>query len=395
MLVLTNSDVTALLASLTPTQVLSCLTTLAETLQSTSSGSPVVQPSRQVVTTPSGATTLLMPTFTLDSSSVKIVTLDTRPSPSPSSTASTALTGSLLIFTPSGTLDAVLNASEVTAFRTALASMIPYVLRFLPSLLPPQDTPDTSSNTSTGTPPPPPTASEILIFGAGMQAEWALKLLLLLTHHSTHPLPQKITLLNRTLPRAHSLAARTTQWLKTTFPDPSKHFPSITPDTFSSSNLPQLIQSSDAIFCCTPSHTPLFPASTLLTPPSSLLKTHFFSAVGSYTPSMQELDPALLLPNKGGITLVIADTVEGVNAEAGEVIRASTLLRQSGGELQVHELGTLLGRRGQRKWQEAVRTENVLYKSVGMGIMDLVIGRVLVGLAREEGGKVGVEVEGF
>ena len=54
------------------------------------------------------------------------------------------------------------------------------------------------------------------------------------------------------------------------------------------------------------------------------------------------------------------------------------------------ETGTGEGEVGLRKWLES---GNVIYKSVGIGLMDICVGEDLVALAMQKG--IGTRVEGF
>lgn len=94
---------------------------------------------------------------------------------------------------------------------------------------------------------------------------------------------------------------------------------------------------------------------------------------------------------------MVVDSLEACLREAGEV-------RQAGlAPEQLVELGELLmvkkaamqeiamggpGEQGLKRW---IMGGNVIYKSVGLGLMDICVGEDLVGLARER--KVGVTVE--
>ncbi|KAF8473410.1 hypothetical protein BDZ91DRAFT_714591 [Kalaharituber pfeilii] len=357
MLVLTNSDVSTLLGSLKSSDILSILSVLALALGNSS----INQPPRQAIQHPhpSCTTTLLMPTATPSAFSIKILSLEA----SPTSSQRTSPKGSIFLFSSDGSLDAVLNASAVTGFRTALACMIPFSIRFLPHVLP-------SQSSSSCAPPP---LSEVLIFGAGLQAEWTIRLLLILCNHADIPLP-KITIINRTLPRAQSLITTTTNWLAS---NPLSKFP--VPDlqctTNNTPSLKALLTTADAIFCCTPSHDPLFPASHLLVPVTPP-KTRFISAIGSYKPAMKELDPDLLISPGGFGNCIMVDTREGCLVGAGEIIAAQ---QRKGEPLELYELGS--------EWKsgdwEKYRKNNVLYKSVGTGVMDLAVGQELVKLSRE------------
>lgn len=88
---------------------------------------------------------------------------------------------------------------------------------------------------------------------------------------------------------------------------------------------------------------------------------------------------------------MVVDSLEACLREAGEV-------RQAGlGAEQLVEVGELImvkraamreiemggeGEKGLKRWLEA---GNVIYKSVGLGVMDICVGEGLVGLAGEKG----------
>lgn len=162
------------------------------------------------------------------------------------------------------------------------------------------------------------------------------------------------------------------------------------------------VRGSDAIFLCTPSLTPLFPAE-FLTSSEGRRKGRYISAIGSYRPHMVEMHPDILrqavAPDhkhhhhkhaaQGGV--VVVDSLEACLREAGEV-------RQAGlGAEQLVEVGELImvkkaamreiemggeGEKGLKRWLEA---GNVIYKSVGLGVMDICVGEGLVRLAEEKG----------
>lgn len=384
MLVLTDDNVRNLLSSLNRPRIVKIMQSLARALADSS----IVQPPRQSFPNPepSRLSTLIMPTFASGSSSVKVATLDTS-----AGSTSTSPKGSLLLFSPNGTLDAVLNAAEVTAFRTALASMIPFVLRFLPELVS-----DEYHKTHPTPLPPPLVPSQIVVFGAGLQAKWAIKLLLALCSQSdtTDKLLDKIIIVNRTLPRTDSLVSEIRSWYTCSSTNLSDRFalPTFECYELGSVELGRLVAVADAIFCCTPAQKPLFPAAYLLTDEAQK-KTRYLSAIGSYTPGMQEVDPQLLEPSPFHFGQeIIVDSKDSCLLEAGELIAAQHLA------FSTWEVGKV--------WEVAIENKddwrvrmmrNVLYKSVGTGAMDLAIGECLISLARElavESG-VGIEVEGF
>ncbi|KAK2845255.1 hypothetical protein FQN49_005903, partial [Arthroderma sp. PD_2] len=113
------------------------------------------------------------------------------------------------------------------------------------------------------------------------------------------------------------------------------------------------VSEADVIFCCTPSTKPLFPHSYLRGEEGEGGKPdrrRFVSMIGSYRPHMHEVDADTLL---SGQTLLV-DSKQACLAEAGELISAGC---------------------------------------VGMGIMDLAVGRELLCLAGDKG--VGVPIHGF
>ncbi len=100
---------------------------------------------------------------------------------------------------------------------------------------------------------------------------------------------------------------------------------------------------------------------------------------------------------RGGV--IVVDSLEACMKEAGEVKQAGLSPQQ------LVEIGELLmvkkasmkeieeggeGEVGLKRWLQA---GNVIYKSVGLGLMDICVGEDLVMLARERG--FGTMVEGF
>ena len=101
--------------------------------------------------------------------------------------------------------------------------------------------------------------------------------------------------------------------------------------------------------------------------------------------------------DQGGV--VVVDSLTACLKEAGEIIQAGL------GPEQLVEVGELImvkkavmkeievggqGEKGLKRWLEQ---GNVIYKSVGLGLMDVCVGEDLVIMAREKG--VGTVVEEF
>ena len=179
-------------------------------------------------------------------------------------------------------------------------------------------------------------------------------------------------------------------------------------------HLKEHVRKADAIFLCTPSTEPLFPAE-ILTHSEGRRKGRYIAAIGSYRPHMQELHPEILKQAVVSHThtghhhyhrhaeshgVIIVDSLEASLKEAGEIIEAGIKPKQlvEVGELMMVkkasmreiEMGVGEGEKGLREW---LMKGNVVYKSVGLGLMDVCVGEDLVNLAREKG--VGGVVEGF
>ncbi|KAI9931752.1 hypothetical protein AWENTII_001606 [Aspergillus wentii] len=273
----------------------------------------------------------------------------------------------------------LLNAHELTPFRTALASTMLFNKR--------------------------QRVRTVVVFGAGKQAYWHIRLALTLRGPDIH----KVYIINRSFERAAELlkdiyAAENSSWRG------DVKFSAVSSDFVEYPRLlNHAIHKADAIFCCTPSIEPLFPAE-LLTSREGRQKGRLVSAIGSYKSHMTELHPDILRDEvtvhsshrhfhkhtkRSGV--VVVDSLDGALKEAGEIIQAG--VKPS----QVVELGELLMVRKEsqagdddedaKSLREWVQRGNVIFKSVGLGLMDLVTGGDLVRLARER--NVGTTVEDF
>jgi ornithine cyclodeaminase/alanine dehydrogenase-like protein (mu-crystallin family) len=309
---------------------------------------------------------------------------------------------------------------------------------------------------------------DVVVFGAGRQAYWHIRLALLLRGPDIHHL----NIINRDFERVHHLLERLYnphEAPKPFTPDP-QHVPAyrqtephetlarpkiqiLTPSHGEYSRLLKAtIRASSVIFFTTPSTTPLFPA-PYLTNAEGRKKGRYLAAIGSSTPHMVEIHPDILRQNvapehghrhfhkhapQGGA--VVVDSVEACLKEAGEIIQAGL------GPEQVVEIGELVmlkrdaeKRRAQCQKSKRMEEEgldeggvelgetkkmkesqsgkkdkdvdhdsedkahkslmewlikgNVIYKSVGLGLMDVVVGGDLVRLADERG--IGTKIDNF
>jgi ornithine cyclodeaminase/alanine dehydrogenase-like protein (mu-crystallin family) len=289
--------------------------------------------------------------------------------------------GALTLLDEEGLPFGLVSAQELTAFRTALTSLCVFNKR--------------------------KHVKNLTVFGAGRQAYWHIRLALLLRG----PDIKRVYIINRSFERAAELlqdiySASNASWRA------HVKFSAFSSDFVEYDRLlREAVRKADAIFCCTPSLTPLFPAECL-TSTEGKRKGRLISAIGSYKPHMTELHPDIFRnevkphnhshhhhkhAQRGGVVLV--DSLELCLQEAGEIVQAELkpnqlveigelMIMKQAARLEVEAGGEV--EKGLQKWLES---GNVVYKSVGLGLMDLVTGGDLVALARERG--VGTVVPDF
>jgi len=342
---LTETTIATILTSLTPSQGQDFLNILIQSLSSLNTNA-IHQPARTSIVTDQ-STALFMPVSNTTTTGIKIVHVPrTRP-----------IAGVINLFDPeNGHLLGILGAAEITAFRTALATMTLFVR---------------VTGEQTGI-----KRENIVVFGSGRQAEWHARLALLFSPPGS---VQSITFVNRGRARLQALEDEV-------FPVLRGECPGVTMDTLSQETLSQndyearlkgLLGASDVIFSCTPATEPNFPFAYLQQHP----KRRFLGLIGSYKPQMQEIDTETLLSGGGKI---FVDSKGACLEESGELIRADVT------EEQLVEIGEVYG------GSSAVQIDansNVVFKCVGMGLMDLVIAKQILEVAIKQG--QGLNVEGF
>ena len=375
-----------------------------------------------------------------------------------------------------GTPIGFLNAEEITAFRTALASSILVIRR---------------SKVKT-----------LVVFGTGKQAYWHVRLALKLRGSTI----RRVYFINRVYnTRVQKIMVNfmTTKYIDMETKEREGwkdcQFNMMTP-TYGEYDrlLKEQVRKSDVIFCTTPSTEPLFDH-TILTNTEGRKKGRLIIAIGSYKPHMIEVPPEILLQavklhgshahyhkhaEEGGV--IVIDTL-ACTKESGEFVRAqidpqksvelgelvmldvmdetttdesaiddsprdsldstpistplsphdtsrgalasifressessggaggsasnskspsrkssfSSISRKSSFVLRRRH-GSAASQDGRPKKRQTEKEDqrsrwlnrgNVVYKSVGMGLMDLVVGGDLVKLARDRG--IGVTIHGF
>ena len=353
MLLLPEKDVSQLLRRLTSTQCQELLNDLTGALgafsgEKNKSGQTLIhQPIRSHIVTKAGNASLFMPVSDTSTTGIKVVTI---------SGDGGELNGTISVFSPEGRLIGLLGAVEATAFRTALATMTLF-------------TRCTSLR-----------RKRVVIFGSGNQAEWHARLALILVPEEI----ETITFINRGRERLDRLT-------RSLLPQLQQHYPNICISILPKDGtegfdgkLRSELSASDVIFCCTPSTEPLFPHSYLQSTDSGVFKPRFISMIGSYKPHMQEIDSTTLLSGGGKIYV---DSKEACLEESGELIKANIRAEQ------LVEIGELFVPQQKLEEVKVSRGCNVVFKCVGMGIMDLVMGRKLLEIASESG--FGAQIDGF
>ncbi|EFX06687.1 shikimate 5-dehydrogenase [Grosmannia clavigera kw1407] len=393
--VLSDGDVRSLLASLDAAALEDLFSALGDALQAYSVGDEKqYQCHRQGVTRPGGPTMLFMPATLADGVSVKVVGVPlpapasmpvSSPSPSPSPSTPKGLTGVVLICDQDGRAIGLLNAAALTAFRTALGSILLYRHRA--------------------------TTARIVVFGAGKQALWHIRLALVLRRADI----AAVTIVNRSAARAAELVAelRAMDEAQQGSADATLHhvaFRVLSPEAADVEAVREAVQQADVVFCTTPSTSPVFPAAWLTgAAVEGKPKTRFISAIGSYKLDMQELDPVLLHtiatddifpasyrpPTAIDVTgsTIVVDSRDACAVEAGELVKADLPdghLLETGELLHMRSTLSALEDRQLAAW---LCDGNVVYKSVGIGIMDLSIGRALLELGAARG--VGTTIAHF
>ncbi|KAI1141756.1 NAD(P)-binding protein [Hypoxylon sp. FL0543] len=359
--ILSDSAVHEILINLSKDEIIAFQTALAKCLRDYSVGTErQYQPAPGVVTRPDGQKTLFRPFTSPTAVGTKII-VDPAPT---RDNGKLPLQGILTLCDENGLPKGVINAAEVTAYRTSLIAMIPSMWRR--------------------------NIEHIVVYGAGKQALWHIRLVLALRGDEI----KSVTVVNRSEKRAREMVSRVTQENATRWKSSATimHFDPANP-TFDRS-LEAAVVDADAIFCTVPSKTPLFPARYVLGL-EKRKKNPYVSAIGSWQPDMIELDPALLNsiangttnsfhPEHGSSGSILVDDSEFVMKHTGEAVRSQLKIDDMLEVGRVFHLRSHESNSGQRgelsRWLEEGL---VVYKSVGVSVTDLAAGEQILVLAKE------------
>ncbi|KIW84043.1 hypothetical protein Z517_03289 [Fonsecaea pedrosoi CBS 271.37] len=386
LLVLGDAAVHEILISLSKDEIYRVRDYLAKALEDFSTPEErQIAPDSVVVTRPH-AKTLFRPFTSSENVGIKIIVdpsagseaLETAKSSSGKGNNAT-LHGLLALCDKHGVPVGIINADEITAYRTSLSVMIPYVWRAR--------------------------TAHIVVFGAGKQALWHVRLTLALRGDEI----AQIAIVNRSAERAESLVAQLQHENDAHWKSPAKVtcISPITPNY--EQRLEGLLAEADIVFCTTPSAKPLFPARYLKVQLNSSTGSTgcYVSSVGSWQPDMIELDPQLLrdavdssrgknpLGHGGGLVLVddrneclrSSGEVIGSQLQADDLIEAGEMLSWARSSSSSSSSSSFSTNKSPHEW---LSHGFVVYKSIGVSSTDLAAGMAILALARERGSGVSV-----
>ncbi|KAI0396787.1 NAD(P)-binding protein [Xylariaceae sp. FL0594] len=364
LLILGDSEIHDILISLSRTEIYTFRDAILQCLTDFSVGAERKhQPQPGVVNRPEGQRCLFRPFTSASSVGAKIVV-----QPAASSKAAGALHGMIAICDADGLPSGILNAEEVTGYRTSLSALIPWVTW--------------RKHTE-----------NIVVFGAGKQALWHLRLALALRGEEI----KSIVVINRTVSRAEALIAKVkeeneTRWKSDTVMqcvDPSR-------DDYQGV-LKGHLAIADAVFCTAGAKAPLFPARYVT---EGRNRQPYISAIGSWQPDMIELDPELLRhlgahrpqqPSGGEQSssklrgALLVDDRETVVPHTGELLQSKL------GAEHIYELGEIADQLphcsadDKEILQEWLSEGLLVYKSIGVGMTDLAASNAILEFARKRG----------
>ncbi|KAL4738951.1 hypothetical protein BDV11DRAFT_205569 [Aspergillus similis] len=360
-----NDAVYQILINLTKDEAIEIRKIIEKTFEDFSAGGERrYQPDPSAITRPNGQRTLFRP-FTSDSSvgAKLIIEPPLRPEGKKD-----PLHGILILMNGQGYPTGILDAEEVTGYRTSMNVMVPFSWRNH--------------------------VENIVIFGGGMQALWHTRLILTLRGSEV----KTITFVNPSQDRVDALIGTVSKENETRWKsDCSFHFLNTSALDFQQ-QIKTRVSGADCVFCTTPSRKPLFPAS-YLTESRSNGRQPFISAVGSWQSDMIELDPQLLhhtITVDGGYNpisgedmgVVLVDDRDYALENSGEVVQSKLKAKDM---VELGQIIALMNRNNgivcDRRIEQTLRYISqgfVVYKSIGVSLTDLTISNAILALARHQ-----------
>lgn len=394
-LILGDTAVHNLLTHLSRTEILTFQHTLQLSLQRFSSSTEkALQPDSGVSIRPDGSKTLFRPFTSPSHVGCKIIVDPAPPNRPPQQgekkekqkeeekekEEKSGLHGILVLCDSRGIPAGIINAEEITGFRTSLCALIPWMWRKF--------------------------TRKVVVFGAGKVALWHVRLMLALRGEEL----EELVVVNRRMERGEEMVrkVRGEGWGK------KEGQTRVEMKCVASGDVEAVkayVREADVVCCTVPSHKPLFQDEDLMRGSAVAgrpRKQPYISAIGSWQPDMIELDPALLrrvvsekdafnpvAKDCGGA--IIVDDRTAVSEHTGEILQSGLLLEQ------MVELGTVLEMMEKKKEEKEeknsgdedhhharleawLREGYVVYKSVGVALTDLASGEAILELAKKHEG---------
>lgn len=371
-IVLSNASVHELLLNLSRSETCDIRSQLAQSLEKFSLREERKFTPDAVVVTRPAAKVLFRPFTSSESVGIKIIV---DPSAGNESQALQkhnvkTLHGILALCDSHGIPIGILNADEITGYRTAMSVMVPYAWRAR--------------------------TTRIVVFGAGKQALWHVRLAFTLRGEEI----EHVAIINRSTKRGELLLTQLKSENEQRWKSPAEIISLSSDASDYELQLQSILAVADVVFCTTPSREPLFPSHYLRAQQTNTTGC-YISCIGSWQSDMMELDPQLLqeaIKSNGvqcslgrGNGVVIVDDRDECLKSSGEIIRSGLQAEQ------LVEAGEVLS-------MKATSPDNgnpdhwlgngfVIYKSVGVSSTDLAISRAVLSLARRHG--VGISITDF
>ncbi|KAG1135667.1 hypothetical protein G6F37_012644 [Rhizopus arrhizus] len=258
---------------------------------------------------------LFMPSRLGETTSIKIVSVPTKDGKG-------GLPATILVLNQyTGSVEAVLNAADLTAVRTAAGSGL--ATRYYAD----------------------PNAKNLVVFGAGAQGRSHVDMMI-----AARPTIKRVAIWNRGDERRNRLINE----LRDSYPD--REIVSANED------LENEVRQADIICTCTNATSPVLFGKWLK------LGVHL-NCVGSYTKDMHEVDDETIKKAE----LIVVDSIDACSLEAGELIKSSQPQDWLEiGQVAINKINV-----------EQSRNKITLFKSVGISVQDSAISGLIVKLAKE------------